>query len=419
MKKPFKVASLATAGAAILSTASALAADGSKPWTLSAGVRGFYDDNIYTANNKIDVDGDGKTDKRKFDSFGFEVTPGVRFNVPLDNTTLSAGYTYGLRYYDNRPGRKYDQFHLADVALTHTFSPRYKLSIFDQFAVAQEPEQFAPVSGGGNLSQVVRAEGNNLRNTAGADLTVQISPLWSAVAGYRNNYYNYDFAGFANVLDRMENLPSLGLRYQVAPKTVLSGNYQYGDLNYRKADYRDNRSHYAFAGLDHSFTSQLVASLRAGAQFVDWYHAPAGARNDAVNPFIDANLTYSYTTGSNLQVGFRHARNATDLDASNISDSALDQQSSLVYASINHQITGKLRGSIIGQYQNSEFIGVQKSNLLDGKKEDYLSLGFTLSYRINNYLSAEAAYYYDRLASDVDFRDYSRNRVFIGLRATY
>jgi len=418
MKKPFKAASMATAGAAILSTLSAFAGDGSKPYTLSAGVRGFYDDNIFTANNKVDVDGDKKPDRRKFDSFGFEITPSVRFNVPLEGSTLTAGYTYGLRYYESRPGSKDDQFHLADVAFSHAFNPRYKLSVSDQFAAAQEPDQMVAFSGSGTLPQVVRAEGSNIRNSAGADLTVQIVPLWSAVVGYRNNYYNYKNKGFAEALDRMENLPSLGLRYQLAPKTVLSGNYQYGDVNYRntKSDFRDNRSHYVFAGVDHSFTSQLVGSLRAGAQFVDWYHAPAGARADAVNPFIDANVTYSYATGSNVQIGFRHARNATDLEAAS---AVLDQQSSLAYGSINHQITGKLRGSVVAQYQNSEFIGASKAVLLNGQKEDYISLGLTLNYRINNYLSAEAAYYYDQLASDVNFRDYSRNRVFVGIRATY
>ncbi len=421
MKKLFKAASLISAGATLLSTASAHAAEGSsKPWTLSAGLRGFYDDNIFTSNNKIDVTGDGVPDKRVFKSFGIEVTPGVHFNLPLENTVISLGYTYGLRWYDDRPGKSYDQSHMVDFAVSHTFSPRYKLMLFDQLAVAQEPEQVAPISSaGGTISQTVRSEGNNLRNTAGLDLTVQVSPLWSVVLGYRNNFYSYDFAAYANVLDRMENLPSIAARYQLTPKTVISGNYQYGDVNYDKADYRDNRSHYVFAGLDQSFTSQLVASIRAGAQFVDWYHAADGARQDAISPYVDVNLTYAYLPGSTAQVGYRHARNATDIDLAPTTASLLDQESDLVYASINHQITPKLRVSLVGQYQISEFIGVVKNNPQDGKSEDYLSVGVTLNYKISSYLSAEAAYYYDRLASDIDFRDYSRNRVFVGIRATY
>jgi hypothetical protein len=401
MKKLIKAAGLMAAGAAI-STAAALAAEsGSRIYTLSAGLRGFYDDNIFTGNNS------DPANPREADSVGFEFTPGVRFTVPLDNTTISAGYTYGLRYYDDRPGRSYDQFHLADVALNHAFSERYKVSLFDSFAIAQEPEQI------GTQNQPLRAEGSNLRNTAGLDFTAVLAPHWSTVIGYRNGYYNYDADQFGAFLDRMEHLPSIGLRYQLDPKTVLSGNYQYGISDYKEADFRDSTSHYFFAGVDHSFTARLVGAVRVGAQFIDWTNAESGQRSDGVNPYADANLTYSYSDGSTVQLGVRHGRNATDLQG------VLDQQFTMVYGSINHQITARLRGSFIGQFQNAEFVGVTENQGNDGDAENYLSLGVTLNFKINAYLSAEAAYYFDRLSSDVVFREYDRNRVFVGVRATY
>jgi len=414
MKKLIKAAGLLTAGAAI---STAAFAEG--PYTLSAGLRGFYDDNIFTGNNQVDIDnadGDNNSstgaDQRKESSFGFEVTPGIRFSFPLDNTTISAGYTYGLRYYEDRPGRSYDQFHLADVQVNHAFNERYKISLFDNFAIAQEPEQVGGSPGAPN-SQLLRAEGSNLRNTAGLDFTAAIAPQWSAVLGYRNSYYNYDAQQFGDFLDRTEHLPSLGLRYQLSPKTVTSLNYQYGDNNYKTANERDSTSHYFFAGVDHSFTARLVGAIRAGAQFIEWDNAQGGQRGDATNPYIDANLTYSYSEGSTAQLGVRHGRNATDLVG------VLDQQSTLVYGSINHQITARLRASLVGQYQNAEFVGVTNGQGADGSSEDYISLGFTLNYKINAYLSAEAAYYFDRLSSKIDLRDYDRNRVFVGVRATY
>ena len=407
MKKLIKAAGLLTAGAAI--TTAALAEG---PYTLSAGLRGFYDDNIFTGNNKVDIDGDGLADQRKQSSFGFEVTPGVRFSFPLDNTTISAGYTYGLRYYEDRPGRSYDQFHMADVQVNHAFNERYKVSLFDNLAIAQEPEQVGGSPGAPN-SQLLRAEGSNLRNTAGLDFTAAIAPQWSAVLGYRNSYYNYDAQQFGDFLDRTEHLPSLGLRYQLSPKTVTSLNYQYGDNNYKTANERDSTSHYFFAGVDHSLTARLVGAIRAGAQVIEWDNAQGGQRGDATNPYIDANLTYSYSEGSTAQLGVRHGRNATDLVG------VLDQQSTLVYGSINHQITARLRASLVGQYQNAEFVGVTNGQGADGSSEDYISLGFTLNYKINAYLSAEAAYYFDRLSSKIDLRDYDRNRVFVGVRATY
>jgi hypothetical protein len=414
MKKLIKAAGLLTAGAAI---STAAFAEG--PYTLSAGLRGFYDDNIFTGNNKVDIDnadGDNNSstgaDQRKQSSFGFEVTPGIRFSFPLDNTTISAGYTYGLRYYEDRPGRSYDQFHLADVQVNHAFNERYKVSLFDNFAIAQEPEQVGGSPGAPN-SQLLRAEGSNLRNTAGLDFTAAIAPQWSAVVGYRNSYFDYDAQQFGDFLNRIEHLPSLGLRYQLSPKTVTSLNYQYGDNNYKTANERDSTSHYFFAGVDHSFTARLVGAIRAGAQFIEWDNAQGGQRGDATNPYIDANLTYAYSDGSTAQLGVRHGRNATDLVG------VLDQQSTLVYGSINHQITARLRASVVGQYQNAEFVGVIDGQGADGSSGDYMSLGFTLNYKINAYLSAEAAYYFDRLSSKIDLRDYDRNRVFVGVRATY
>jgi hypothetical protein len=157
----------------------------------------------------------------------------------------------------------------------------------------------------------------------------------------------------------------------------------------------------------------LVGAVRVGAQFIDWTNAQAGQRNDGVNPYADANLTYSYSDGSTVQLGVRHGRNATDLQG------VLDQQFTMVYGSINHQITARLRGSFIGQFQNAEFVGVSENQGNDGDAENYLSLGVTLSFKINAYLAAEAAYYFDRLSSDVVFREYDRNRVFVGVRATY
>jgi len=410
MNKTLKTASIVTAGV-VFSSMSALAIEGGAKWyNLSAGLRGFYDDNIFTGNNKVDLDGDGKADRRKFDSFGLEFTPGVRFSVPLEQTTISAGYTYGIRYFADRPGTSYDQFHLADVQVDHRFSDNYRVTVADRFADAQEPAQ-ALGSPGAPSSQLLRAEGNNINNVASVDFTAQLTPLWSSVLGYRNSYFDYNAAQFEG-LNRLENLPSLGVRYQWTPTTVVSGNYQFGDINYSEYDARDSQAHYAFLGLDQSITARLTASVRVGGQMINWVNSDLAGRSSASNPYADASLTYAYAEASNAQLGVRHGRNATDVIA------ALDQQSTMVYASVNHQITGDLRGSLTGQFQNASFVG-GSSSFVDGLSETLVSVGATLNYRINAYLSAETSYFFDRLSSDLILRDFTRNRVFVGFRAVY
>ncbi len=411
MNKTLKAVTLVTAGVAFTLSPALAIEGGGKGYNLTAGLRGFYDDNIFTGNNKIDLDGDGTADRRKFDSFGLEVTPGVRFNVPLEQTTLVAGYTYGLRYFADRPGRSYDQFHLADVQVDHRFNERYRVTLADRFADAQEPAQMLG-SPGAPASQLLRAEGNNLSNIASIDFNASLTELWSAVLGYRNSYFNYNADQFQG-LNRIENMPSLGLRYQWTPTTVVSGNYQFGDFNYSDVNSRDGRAHYGFLGIDQSFTARLVGSVRIGGQMMDWSNVSGAGRGSASNPYVDASLTYTYSDSSTAQLGIRHGRNATDVLT------ALDQQSTMLYGSVNHQITGALRGTLSGQFQNAEFVGISKGDPVDGLSETLASVGLTLNYRINAFLSAETSYFFDRLSSDIVLRDFTRNRVFLGFRAVY
>jgi hypothetical protein len=411
MKKLIQAATILSAGAAVMTSSHLLAAPGGgKPWTFSLGLRGFYDDNIFTGNNN------DPADQREVSSWGFEITPGLRLDLPLSQGLFTASYNYGFRYFEDRPGTSYDQFHIGNVELTHNFSPRLKLNMFNNLAIAQEPEQI----GGGSF---LRAEGNNLRNAAGISLEAQLTPLWSGVLGYNNNLYDYDFAPFAFALNRMEHLPYAAARYHLSSKTILGMNYQYGITEYSNADFRDMTSHYIFGSVDHTFNSRLTGSLRGGIQLVDWSNPPAGAaRDSASNPYFDANLTYVYMEGSNAQLGVKHARNATDVTDLLFgmgADAIYDQESTFVYGSINHAFTGKLRASLSGQYQNSAFVASTRGSSLDDMDEHYYNVGVTLNYRLTQYMAAEVAYFFDRLTSDIDFRNYDRNRVFFGVRMTY
>src|ERR1700730_11852969 len=67
-----------------------------KPWSVSATLRGFYDDNYNTA----------PSGPLRRDSFGFEVRPSVGVNLPLEDTTLTLGYTMSMKYYDDRRSSK-------------------------------------------------------------------------------------------------------------------------------------------------------------------------------------------------------------------------------------------------------------------------------------------------------------------------
>jgi hypothetical protein len=96
----------------------------------------------------------------------------------------------------------------------------------------------------------------------------------------------------------------------------------------------------------------------------------------------------------------------------------LDQESAVVYGNIDHRIVPRLYGNLNAQFQNSVFNG----GAYDGKSEQYYIVGVGLQYRFDPlgdfHLSADAGYNYVKVDSDIG-RGYDRNRVYIGVTASY
>jgi hypothetical protein len=358
-----------------------------------------------------------------------DLSPYVNLNIPLDQTTISLGVQYGARWFEAREDDQWDQSLQINGNLSHNFNPRFKLDITESFAMAQEPEQLAPIGSPG-AGTFLRTEGDNIRNNAAINLTVQLSRPLSLVAGFANNIYDFDDPNYSSTLDRIEYIPSLNLRYQFAQSTFGVLGYQCAFIDYNgdqifgipSSDLRDNRSHYVFAGVDHDFNPRLRASLRGGAQITEYYNTIP--EETSTTPYFDASLTYAYATRSSFQVGVRHTLNATDVNY-NPFNPVLDQESTAVYASLTHAFTAKLSAGVVGLYQNSEFNGGGLG--INGEDENYWSVGVNIKYQITHWMAAEANYYHDDLDSNLTFpfhlageaRSYERNRVFFGFRFSY
>lgn len=424
MKKIIMTASLAALGAVSLQAAYApglSATERTKPWSVAATLRGFYDDN-YTTSPETRANPALGTARS---SYGMEISPSASLNLPLDQTLLSLSYQYSMRYYEDRTKGSADHSHQFNARLNHAFTENYRMDLSDSFVIAQEP---ALLAGDGPVAIPLRLNGNNMRNTAAAKFQAEITRLFGIELGYSNTIYDYDNDTYAGLLNRMEHLITFDTRWHVLPKTVAILGYQYGMVNYddkRTIDartygvagtvnskIRDNRSHYVYAGVDQTINSKLNGSVRLGGQFTEYQNAKSlsnGAlKDDSSIPYADASLTYAYTTGSYAQLGVKHTRMATDI-------LALDQEATTVYGSINHQITAKLMGSLMGQLQNSSF----NQGPFNNSEDNYFVVGLNLTYTINQYLAAEAGYNFDRLDSDIQDRSFTRNRVYLGLRASY
>lgn len=389
--------------------------EASKPWSVSASLRGFYDDNYATFPSHGSVDPEG--------SYGYELSPSASLNLPLDQTFVGLSYEYSLKYYEARRNGKYDQSHKFDARLDHQFSPRYDIKLDDSFVITKEPDILAPT--GGAVSSPIRTEEDAIRNIGSIDFTAQMTELLALELGYVNTFYDYKqdkgdvpagAVSRSGLLDRLEHLASLDLRWQAMPDTDGILGYAFGLIDFTgdetiglgkttvPSDERNRRFHRVYVGADHRFNDQLSGSVRVGGQFTDYYNR----NEDEISPYAEASLAYEYNRGNMAQIGITHSRNATDA-------AALDQETTLLWGSISHHITPNLIGSLLVQGQSSTFQGGSP----DGDEELYLISGLNFTYNINPHFLAEAGYNFDRLDSDLSNRSYSRNRVYLGVRATY
>ncbi|MBT4275416.1 MAG: outer membrane beta-barrel protein, partial [Verrucomicrobia bacterium] len=343
-------------------------------------------------------------------------------NLVKDQTYLGLGYEYKLRWFEDRDPDNSDHSHRFSLDLTHDFNENMSVDLGDEFVIAQEPEVLEPTG-----ASRLRSNMDAIHNRAHVNFTTQLSRTYSLMAGYRNDLYNYDQSGagsFSALLDRVEHRVTANLRSQLRPGTTGILGYQYRVVDYTSDDsltfgsylnpeVRNSDSHYVYAGFDHSFTPELLGSLRAGAQFTSYDNVAAGVDDSTTSPYIDANLSYAYAKGSNIAVGLRHERNQTDI-AQVGGSLILDQETTSAYASVSHQLTAKLTANFVGMYANSSF-----GDSLADTSDNFWSLGFNMSYQINQYLLAETGYNFDDLDSDLGNRSFDRNRVYLGLKASY
>jgi hypothetical protein len=432
MKKFFVSMGLIAAGTASLQAAYApdWSSTSASMWSVSGTLRGFYDDNYETAPNGPNKQG----------SLGFEVSPQLELNVPLQQTELGMRYIYGLYYYQQREDlgqNPIDQSQQFDLWVDHAFTERWQARAQDSFVMGQEPELIDP-----RLSVLTRTEGNNISNTGTLALDTAWTRLFSTALKYQNSFFDYQNSGttinnvatqgasLAGLLNRIDQTVSLDFQWHVAPETMafFGGSFEW--INYTgdepiaidpitSAIYysssRNSRSYYGYVGVQRSMLANLSFTAKGGVQYSDNYNDPSGATS--LNPYADISLIYTYLPGCYAQVGFTQMQNATDQVSPNPYNGsiAMSTESSTVYASINHKLTSKLLGTVIGQWQHS----VYNQGFYNNQAEDYYSLGVNLSYSFNQHFSVDAGYNFDDLTSQIPGYNYTRNRVYLGVSAAY
>ncbi|HMD55063.1 MAG TPA: hypothetical protein VKJ65_10990, partial [Phycisphaerae bacterium] len=340
----------------------------SKIWSVSSTLRGFYDSNYNTAPSGTPADRN---------SFGFEVSPSISLNLPLDQTDIGAKYTYGLYYYQDRQSQDQDpidQTHQFDFWVNHAFTESWQTSLQDTFVIAQDPDLLS------SSGAPFRVEGNNINNIASIKLDTQWTRLLGSEFGYQNTFVDYSnntgtpiSPSYVALLNRDENLVWLNLNWTLTPTLKPLVGYKLGFVNYTGneqisnvptpsgaftfSDNRNNYSQYFYVGALYNPLDNLTLSLQAGFQYVDYYNPAGGlSANSQIEPYADLSATYTYLPGSYAQAGFTQTQSAADISEPTGSGQVTESQNtSTVYGSINHQLTPMLTGSAIGKIQYSTY----------------------------------------------------------------
>jgi hypothetical protein len=419
--------------------------DASKPWSFSGVIRGFYDDNYLTLPKSypVIVNG-GIVYLHPRDSYGTELSPAVYYNHSVESTLLTASFVYDLNWYEDRNSSTFQTF-MFNTKLDHEFSERYKMSVTETFVSAQDPGILNP----NVVSSPLRVPGSNIRNTSGLDLTAQMTRLLDLHLAYLNNIYAYQqnggdeapadsYASQSASLDRIEQSATIDLRWKALPETTAVFSYRYENVDYTspediifdgsapyqsyayyhgpgsyKAESRNNNDHFVYAGVDQSFTPTLNGSIRAGVEYVDYYHQDTST----LSPYVDASLTYQYLPRCAAQFGLKQLHNATDVTGVYGTTPVVDEESTAVYLSVSHAVTARLTAAVLAQAQYSSFTGGGAAYNQAG--EDYYTLTVNIGYQFTPWLTGETGYNFSKLDSDLMNRSYTRDVVYVGIRATY
>lgn len=428
MKRIFATIGVAAIGSTALQQAQAVdlsPQDSTKPWSVSVALRGFYDDNYLNAPR----DGDVR------ESWGFSVTPTVGLNIPLEQTYIGLDLTYSGQYYED--DSHWDQSFIAAGILNHSFTEQVNLEVKDRFVYSDRPELTDP-----DFSTIDRTDNSGINNRGDIAFSMGLSPRLGLVVAYENALWSYQNdnpaaestpppvgtnPSLAALLNRMQHLIPINLRYQAAPATVAFVGFSYGQIDYtsdeflgttvagpQKADVKNNRSYYGYVGVEHNFNPLFSGGLRGGAQYTDYYNDDLTGSD--TTPYGDVHLNYLYATGSSAEVGYTISQGATDVYApaanGQITQSRLVNS---IYGRVNHQLLPNLHASLYGQWQFSQYYG----GAYDETDQTLWLFGASLRYDFNRFLAADLGYTLDYMDSDIPSNNYTRNRVYLGLTASY
>lgn len=363
------------------------------PFHVSVSVRGGYDDNIFTSSSD------------RHESWFTNAGVAVTYDFGSPRTQLSLGTGAGVTYYFDRPGDdEVDPNVYLSLSATHKATPRLTLSTVAYATYQAEPD----FSLGMGLN---RRSGNFFYTQDKFTVTYLWAPRFATATSYTFGAIRYDEMSVGFFEDRIENTVGNEFRFLLWPTTTVVAEYRFGMVAYEDIN-RDSGTHFALAGLDHSFNPRLNASFRGGVEFRDYCDNTNG--NDRTSPYFEG--TVNYALGKNTSVSW------TNRYAIEEPDVLLNPSRNTFRTGLRakHNFTPRISGMVGAYYQYDDYHDLTMPVFIaTGFQEESFDVAVTVRYSLNRLFAIEAGYNHTEIISDIFSREYSRNRFFGGLNLAF
>ncbi len=269
--------------------------------------------------------------------------------------------------------------------LKQEFSQYDRISLNDVFTHSYESITFEQAFG--------RPPGrySHFRNRFNFGYTRDIARQISLTAKYGNEINAFSREDVSN---SFQNKAGLQMEYFPNATNILTSSYEFTSRNFDPGE--DIYTHSVAAGLRHYLTNQLYFDGRGGMDFINSY-----TNKNYTKAFIQASLTSDIDEETRASISLARRR-----DTYAYSEDLFDYWKAS--GTFRRQLFKRLGFSLSGFYGKGEYV---VSNITDKLR----GVGIGFSYDLSKNLKGSFNYTYSSVDSTVDTREYTKNRVFLGL----
>jgi hypothetical protein len=359
-----------------------------EPMTYSATLGGGYDRLNFSAADVGDID-----------SLFMQAGASATFSDNDRTTPWNLGLDLATLYYLDSPEGVDAENYTARAAfnISHEFSSRLRVN--NNFFLTYEVE---PNFGVG--ASTARRAGQYFYGFNNFSVAYAWSERFSTTSSYTVDGIKYDDSAVGQFEDRLSHLFAQQFSYAVSKTLKAVGEYRFRTTRFQTASNANFMSHFLLVGVDKAWSERSSGSIRAGAEFYD------SKRTSEVAPYFEAAVSHKASEKTTMQLFSSVGFDGSELNAFG------SRYSYRTGVTASHQASERLRLTGGLNHVYSEFNGDEGARDIN---EHQVNATAGLGYRIWDNITLDANYTYTLLSSDDEFREYDRNRIFLGVNATF